>query len=69
VTGYNCAFSDLAAGVAVMSENSQGPNAVMQDDDAGPELAIADEEAFSSLAVAGCASGRGRPGRRTNGWP
>jgi hypothetical protein len=62
VTGYNCAFTDLGPGVAVISENSQGPNALMQDDDAGPALAIGDEEAFSSLAVARCASGPWAPG-------
>jgi hypothetical protein len=63
-TGYNCAFTDLAADAAVMSINSRGPNALMQDSAAagGRALAIADEEAFASLAVLGCASGPWAPG-------
>jgi hypothetical protein len=61
-TGYNCAFTDLAAGVTVLSHNSKGPNALALELGSGRAVAFADEELFSSLAVPDCASALFVPG-------
>jgi hypothetical protein len=67
ITGYNCAYSEIAPGVTVLAQNQRGPNALVldaasADPRAGRAVAFGDDEIFASVTTSMCGSGKLMPG-------